>query len=244
MKENVKTVIIAENLAIALVRKKVKKLRLSVHAPKGEVRLSVPWHTPEDFAIKFALSKLDWILKHRQRFIARSETQTPSLGNNSEHCWIWGILYKLQTEEGDFRPQLAINETERTVTMRISPQMTVAKRQELLNDFYKTEIKREIPILLAQWEATMGVNSSAWRVQVMKSRWGSCQPQTKRICLNVRLAEKSLRCLEYVIVHELAHLFEANHSKRFYAVMDRFLPDWRERKRELNGGILDTTEKM
>ena len=89
------------------------------------------------------------------------------------------------------------------------------------------------PALVEAWEPIMGVKASKLAYRNMKSRWGSCQPSTGRICLNVRLALYPPECLEYVVVHELCHLLERGHGPRFQALMDTFMSDWRQRRAEL-----------
>jgi predicted metal-dependent hydrolase len=71
-------------------------------------------------------------------------------------------------------------------------------------------------------------------VQRMKTKWGSCNPRRGTIRLNSELGKKSPECLEYVVVHELAHLIEPTHNERFRAVMDRVMPSWPERRELLN----------
>lgn len=93
------------------------------------------------------------------------------------------------------------------------------------------------PALVERWAAVMGVSVGKLAYRNMVSRWGSCNVKTGRICLNVQLAAHPPECLEYVVVHELCHLLEASHGPRFKALMDGFLPDWREREAKLRGGI-------
>lgn len=90
-----------------------------------------------------------------------------------------------------------------------------------------------VPALIAAWEPIMGVKAKTVVYRNMKSRWGSCQPATGRICINVRLALYPPECLEYVVVHELCHLLERGHGPKFHALMDVFMPDWKERRAKL-----------
>lgn len=94
-------------------------------------------------------------------------------------------------------------------------------------------VEAQAPDLIQKWSRIIGVHPSRIDYRNMKSRWGSCQPMTGRICLNTRLALYPPECLEYVVVHELCHMIEGNHGPRFYALMDRYLPDWRIRRAKL-----------
>ena len=88
--------------------------------------------------------------------------------------------------------------------------------------------------MVAKWESRVGVHVADWRIRRMKTRWGSCNAGTRRIWLNSELAKKPLPCLEYVVVHEMAHLAEPSHNERFREILDRVMPNWRLRAEELN----------
>jgi predicted metal-dependent hydrolase len=88
-------------------------------------------------------------------------------------------------------------------------------------------------MLITAWEPVMGVSVAEWGVKRMRTRWGSCNPRARRIWLSLELARRPIACLEYVVVHEMVHLLERGHNRRFYAFMDQFLPDWRSARAEL-----------
>lgn len=98
---------------------------------------------------------------------------------------------------------------------------------------WKAVVQAFVPQLIAKWEPVLGVKAGKVAYRNMTSRWGSCQPSTGRICINVRLALYPPECLEYVVVHELCHLIERGHGPRFYALLDEFLPDWRSARAKL-----------
>ncbi len=98
---------------------------------------------------------------------------------------------------------------------------------------WRTVVEALVPPLVAKWECIMGVKAGKLAYRNMKSRWGSCQPSTGRICINVRLALFPPDCLEYVVVHELAHLIVADHGPQFYQIMDTYLPTWRDSRAKL-----------
>ena len=103
-----------------------------------------------------------------------------------------------------------------------------------MREVYRAELVRKTEVLMPKWEAITGLKSNEWRTKYMKTRWGTCNIVAKRIWLNVQLASKPPICLEYVILHELAHLVEKHHNKRFYGFVAKFMPNWQEIKSRLN----------
>ena len=145
---------------------------------------------------------------------------------------MWGESRRLRFATAGGRERVEASRPGELV-LCVRPESSAEERGNLLDGFYRTELKARIPALIARWEPLVGRRVREWGVKKMRTRWGSCNPRAGRIWLSLELAKLPPECLEYVVVHEMAHLIEANHSKRFYALMDRFLPDWRERKRVL-----------
>ena len=115
---------------------------------------------------------------------------------------------------------------------------TVERREQVLHDFYRAELKRLVPELLEKWQPRLGVEARAWGIKRMKTKWGTCNIDARRIWLNLELAKKPVQCLEYILVHELAHLHERHHNERFTALLDENLPHWRLLREELNQSML------
>jgi hypothetical protein len=107
-------------------------------------------------------------------------------------------------------------------------------KQSILDEWYRAQLKEALPPLIAKWQPLMKVKVQRFHVQRMKTKWGSCSPAAKSIRLNTDLARKPPECLEYIVVHEMAHLLEPTHNSRFIALMDRFLPRWRFLRQALN----------
>ena len=103
-----------------------------------------------------------------------------------------------------------------------------------MREWCRKELKAIVPALLEKWEQTIGVKADDWGVKQMRTKWGACNIEEKRIWLNLELAKKPKSCLEYIIVHELVHLLERNHNDRFVGYMNQFLPNWRQHRDELN----------
>lgn len=114
-----------------------------------------------------------------------------------------------------------------------SPQSEAETADDATKKLWREVVASFTPALIEKWEPIMGVKAGDIAYRNMRSRWGSCKPSTGRICINTRLALYPPECLEYVVVHELCHLIEHGHGPKFHALMDSFLPDWKERRAKL-----------
>ena len=117
--------------------------------------------------------------------------------------------------------------------MEVMPHTSVEDRKKLLTEWYRQQMQQAVPEVLARCEARMGLHANEWRIRDMKTRWGTCNIRERRIWLSLHLAKYPPQCLEGVITHELVHLLERGHNKRFYHFMDLFYPDWRTVKKML-----------
>lgn len=228
--------LIISNIEIEVQKKKIRNLHLSVMPPQGRVRISAPQNMNEDAIRMFAISKISWIRKQQEKF-KNQPRQSEREYVSGESVYLWGKRYRLEVIYSNVRNDLQIK-GERLI-LQVREASTTAQRENILNAWYREHIKKEIPSLLEKWQKIIGVAASDWGIKNMKTRWGTCNVKDKRIWLNLQLAKKHPQCLEYVVVHELVHLLEKNHTKAFIAHMDSFLPDWRTTKEELNGLILD-----
>jgi predicted metal-dependent hydrolase len=218
-----------EGLEINLFRKNVRGLRLSV-TPEGEVRLSMPYSMSDSTALTFVESKLPWIRIHLKRISIRKELEPDDLSSVP----YLGTTYQTQVFYHRIAPRVVIDSSER-MCIFLKPGTPPADMAKVLDAWYRTELRKMIPPLIDEWEPVMGVKVSAVQFKRMKTRWGTCNVQTHRIWLNVELAKKSFPCIEYIVVHEMCHLLERGHGPKFKACMDRYLPDWRNLRKELEG---------
>lgn len=218
-------------IPIEVVRKDIRNLRLSVHPPAGRIRIAAPRHLSDATIRAFALRKLDWIRKQQTR-LARQERETPREFRDGEGHHVWGRRLPLRVVEAAAASRLELSP--RRLTLHVRPGTSVAARARIVEVWYRAQIRAALPALLSTWEPLMGVHARQVSVRRMRTRWGSCTPRTASIRLNTDLARKPPECLEYVLVHELAHLVEPTHNARFHAVMDRFLPSWRSVRRMLS----------
>lgn len=217
--------------SVDVVRKSIKNVHLSVYPPDGRVRISAPLHMALETIRVFAISKLAWI-KSQQRKMRAQERETPREYLDRESHYVWGKRYLLKLVEKDAAPGIELKHSK--LVLQVRPGTDEARRQEILDAWYREQIKAAMPELLEKWEPLMGVKAGQVFVQKMKTKWGSCNPASGNIRLNTDLAKKPPECLEYIVVHELAHLIEPTHNVRFVALMDLFLPQWKHLKDELN----------
>ncbi|MGM0395928.1 MAG: M48 family metallopeptidase [Bacillota bacterium] len=220
--------IIVEDIQIQLRRKNIKTLRLSVHPPNGEVRISVPNGVSDDAAIEFIKSKMQWINLQRKKLKKTTKEYIPG----EKHLFL-GNEYQLQIQETSAKQRAQIEDG--MITLLVRNGHTREKRESLLNEWYREQLKEIIPGYIAKWEPIMGVKVKDFGVKNMKTRWGTCNIREQRIWLNLRLAIRDERLLEYIVVHEMTHLLERLHNHRFKMLMTRFIPNWRDLKKELNG---------
>jgi len=219
-------------VSIKVTRKKVKHLRLVAYPSSGEVRISSPEHIREEEIRKFAKSKAAWIYKHLNNPKTIQRAKESSFENNSIH-YIWGNPFRLVVSEGEKYEVTVNNRNEILMTVKHSENLE--KRELLMREWYRRSIKTNIPGLIEKWEPVMNVKVHDWGVKKMKTRWGTCNIRAKRIWLNLMLAKRNPDVLEYILVHEMTHILERLHSRRFYRLMDMYLPGWRMLDRELGG---------
>ena len=220
-------------LPVEVLRKNIKHLYVGVHPPDGRVRVSAPLRFDED-AIRLAVvSRLAWIRRQQLRF-ARQELQSPREFATGDSHWFEGRRYRLDViEQGAEPPDVRLRGST-TMELRVRPGADRGAREAVLDEWYRRRLEERLPALVAKWEPRAGITVGELRIRKMKTRWGSCNMAAGRIWLNLDLAKKPVSCLEYVVVHEMVHFHERLHNRRFYALMDRLLPDWRQRRSELN----------
>ncbi|ART83858.1 metal-dependent hydrolase [Oceanisphaera profunda] len=224
------------SLEMQLNRKPIKNLHISVLPPDGRIRVSAP-EKMTDTAIRMAvISRIPWIKKQQQSFAAQPRQSQREMCTGESH-YLWGQRYRLQVFERVGRHQL-VRRGNNKLQLYVNPNTSRDNKARVLDDFYRREIKLKIADLVAHWQLVLGVEVTAWNVRKMKTKWGSCNPNSRRILLNLELVKKPPECLEYIVVHELAHLLERHHNARFRKYMDSYLHDWQERKALLNSGPL------
>jgi predicted metal-dependent hydrolase len=218
-------------MTIQLTQKDVKNVHLSVHPPDGRVTLVTPKTTRPDVARAYAISKLGWI-RDQQRKLSDQARETPRKFIERESHYIWGRRYLMSVVYHDAKPSVRLDHKRITLTVRTGSDKT--KRGEVLHQWHKSLLHEAIPPIIEKWEPRLGVSVNGYFLQRMKTKWGSCNHRAGNIRLNTELVKKPKDLLEYVIVHEMAHLQEPTHNERFVAILDKHYPTWREARVELN----------
>jgi len=218
-------------ISITVVNKDVKHVHLSVYPPDGRVTLVAPTATRLDVARAYAISKLGWIREQRRKLQSQAR-ETPRRFVERESHYLWGRRYLLVVVHEDAKPSVTLDHKRITLTVR--PGSAEAKRAEVIHAWHKSLLHQEVPPLIEKWEAKLGVQVAGYFLQRMKTRWGGCNHRERHIRLNTELVKKPKDLLEYVIVHEMAHLLESTHSDRFVGMLNEHYPSWREARAELN----------
>lgn len=219
------------NISIEVVKKEIKNIHLAVYPPYGRVRLAAPVNVNDETLRLYTISKIPWI-KKQQRKLAGQDREIERKYVHRESHYFLGKRYLLRVID-DNKPKVVLR-SRTYIDLHIKPDSTREQREHLMIEWYRSELKRIVPELLAKWEKKIGVQADDWGVKQMKTKWGTCNIQKKRILVNLELAKKPVHCLEFIIVHELVHLLERLHNERFLAYMDKFMPRWKYYRDELN----------
>jgi predicted metal-dependent hydrolase len=222
--------ITVDGLVVEVVRKKIKNLHLTVYPPDGRVRVSAPLRANDEAVRLMVTSRLAWIRRHQARLAAQERPPPPQYVSGESHLYL-GDRYVLNVMEHDGRQGVVCHDTRLDLFVRRGSD--AGQRERVLQAWYRRQLKAAVPPLINKWEAILGVKVAEWRVKRMKTRWGSCNPKARRIWLNLELAKRPPRCLEYIVVHEMVHLLVRKHDRKFVAHMDRVLPQWRQVRDEL-----------
>ena len=219
------------DVSIAVTRKDIKNVHLSVHPPYGRVTLVAPKSTRLEVARAYAISKLGWIREQRRKLTDQAR-ETPRQFVNRESHYLWGRRHLMTVAHRDTKPCVKIDHKRIILTVR--PGSDATKRAKVIHEWHKMLLHEQVPHLISKWEPKLKVAVRGYFLQRMKTKWGSCNHRAQHIRLNTELVKKPKDLLEYVIVHEMAHLIEPTHSDRFIDILEKHYPTWREARAELN----------
>jgi predicted metal-dependent hydrolase len=232
--------ITVSDIEVNIVRKDIKNLHLGVYPPDGHVRVAVPTHINDDNVRLAVVSKLSWIRKQQKKFTSQKRQSEREMVTG-ECQYYFGRSYRLEVIERQGRHEVVIKNSSK-LQLFINSGTTRENRKRVLDEWYRTELKKRIPKLLSKWQPVIGKQVTSWGVKKMKTKWGSCNIKAQRIWLNLELAKKPMACLEYVLVHELVHLWEHHHNEQFIDLMNKFMPQWKLHKEVLNNSPLTKEE--
>ena len=219
---------IINGISVTVQRKKIKNMYLRVIPPEGEVKISAPLFVSDDKIIEFVESKMDWILAKQTEISEKKYLPALKYVNGEKH-YLWGEKYTLQLIANNIKTAFVKDDT---LYLPVSKRSKMKARQKTLEDFYRQELQKEIAEIYDECTVKVGKEPSEIKIRKMKN-WGNCK-KNKIITLNLNLAKKPKICTKYVFIHELCHLIEFNHSKKFKMLMDKNCPNWREIKKKLN----------
>lgn len=219
------------NITIHVELKDIKNIHLSVYPPDGNVKIAAPLRMDFDTIRVYAINKLKWI-KKQQEIFRNQEREAPREYLTKESHYFQGKRYLLKIIEHNKPPNVLIKHS--TIELYVKPNTPVEKRKEVIDEWYRAQLKLIAPTLIKRWEGKIGVQSNEYGIKKMRTKWGTCNIKAKRIWLNLELAKKPVDCLEYIIVHELVHLLERSHNDKFVALMNEYMPKWRFHRDELN----------
>lgn len=234
--EQVKSMLIVNGINVQVVRKDIKNMHLAVYPPDGYVRVAVPNHITDENVRLAVIEKLGWIKKQQKEF-SEQPRQSKRKYISGECHYAFGVRYRLELIEQPGRSKITLTNSN-VLKMYVIKGASIKSKEKLINDWYRVELKKRIPVMLEKWQPIVGKKVSDFIIRKMKTRWGSCNIQKHRICLNLELAKKTPECIEYILVHEMVHLLERNHNEKFKKYMDKFLPKWRSHRDLLNSAPL------
>jgi len=197
-------------LVVEVVRKKIKNLHVGIYPPDGRVRVAAPPQLGDEAVRLAVISRLGWIRRQQKSFLLQQRESQREMVTGESH-YFQGRRYRLEVIEAEGKPGVLFS-SGRTLTLRVPPGADRARREAILYRWYRRQLRALLPSLLAKWEPKVECAVAEVRIRKMKTRWGSCNPEARRIWLNLELIKKPVSCLEYVLVHEMVHLHERHHS--------------------------------
>ncbi len=225
---------ILNDMEITVQRKNIKSIHLSVYPPLGSVKISAPLGTSESYIKNFALSKWTWITEKRSQILASCKEAKEKEYVSGESHLLFGTEYRLLVQVNTNKVQ---SEAQNACIDGDYIKVSVKNKENVrsvLEDFYKAQLKERVERFVFKWEEILKVKCEAIKYRTMKTRWGSCIPAKKSITFNIKLAQKDIECVEYVVVHELIHLIEPNHSTEFYRILENNIPNWKILRTRMN----------
>jgi predicted metal-dependent hydrolase len=227
------------DLTIDVMRKDIKNVHLSVHPPDGRVSLSAPLNTRLEVARAYAISKLSWI-RLQQNKLAKQPRESVRDFLTRESHYLWGRRYLLNVIHIEGKQHVTLDH--KRINLYVRPGANREKKSEVFYEWQKKQLHEFVSEMIAKWEPILNVKANAYFLQKMKTKWGSCNHKSGSIRLNTELVKKPKDLVEYVIVHELAHLIVPVHNQNFISILNQFYPNWKESRIELNDLPLGNVE--
>ncbi|HNC50751.1 MAG TPA: SprT family zinc-dependent metalloprotease [Accumulibacter sp.] len=227
-------------IKVEVVRKDIKNLHLGVYPPHGRVRVAAPLVISDDAVRLAVIDKLGWIRRQKASFAAQPRQSQREMVNGESHYFL-GQRYRLRVHERDAPARVAVRGIA-SLDLFVRSGTTADQREAVLLRWHREQLRALIPPLLEKWQPMLGVQVADWGIRKMKTKWGSCNPASRRVWFNLELAKKPVQCLEYIVVHELVHLLERHHNDRFAGLIEAHLPQWRQYREMLRKAPLGHEE--
>jgi predicted metal-dependent hydrolase len=227
-------------IRVEVLRKDIKNLHLGVYPPNGRVRVAAPLVVSDEAVRLAVIDKLGWIRRQKAKFAEQPRQSQREMVNGESHYFL-GQRYRLRVHEHDGPARVAVRGVA-SLDLFIRPGCSADQREAVLLRWHREQLKTLIPPVLEKWQPILGVEVADWGVKRMKTKWGSCNPASRRVWFNLELAKKPVQCLEYIVVHELVHLLERHHNERFAALVEAHVPQWRQYREMLNKAPLGHEE--
>jgi predicted metal-dependent hydrolase len=218
-------------ITVNVTFKEIKNIHLSVHPPYGEVTLSAPPKYDLDTLRLYVVSRIDWLRERIIKFQKQERIPARKFINNETHFFL-GQRYKLFLNETQGKQY--IEKIVDRLIMHLRSKSDKNKRAAIMESWHRKELKIITKKFVEKWEPKLSVKVRAFGIKKMKTKWGTCNPETGRIWMNLELAKMPENCIEYIIVHEMVHLLEKTHNKRFFALLDHYMPGWQIHRDKLN----------
>lgn len=227
------------DISLKVIRKKIKNVHLSVHPPVGRVTISAPASMELETIRLFSISKLGWIRKQQLRHKNQKRETEREYVNRESHYYL-GQRYLLKIVESNIQAKVVLKHN--SIELHVRPNASQKHKEELLKSWYRQQLRELVEKQIPKHEKRMNIKVSDLLIRAMKTKWGSCNIQAKRILLNTELIKKPIETIDYVLVHEMVHLLERNHNEKFIAYMDKFSPKWKQLRQDLNSSTLGHIE--
>lgn len=231
------TIVKVGDLTVEVTKKDIKNIHLGVYPPIGRVRLSAPLASDNEKIRLFIVSKIPWIRKNQRKFINK-ERQSQREYINRESHYFEGKRYLLNLDiDPDNKNKVELKKA--SIQLKIKEQYDSQKRKQILESWLREKLRGRLISFIVKWEKQLDVSAREWKIKKMKTKWGSCNQDAQRVWFNLELAKVDDYCLDYVVMHELAHLKVRNHGKHFIHILNKNMSDWEQRKSQLNATILE-----
>ena len=206
--------------------KKISKIYIKIHRNTAELEIIAPVNINFKIIDDFINKKILWIKKNQQKIINNNLVKNPP---NINQINLFGNIYNLEYLNISKKIFISYkNIDENIILINYHQNLTENKKQLALEKFYRQELLKTLQNLIIKWQKIINVEVKSFSIRKMQTRYGSCNARYRRIWFSLNLIHYKIEFIEYVVVHEIAHFFQQNHGKKFYAILDNFLPNWRE----------------